>query len=198
MKTKLIRSRGRIALILEEKGVTNDNSKVLAAMTLLEGTGCWRLVDVRLSKYKNLSVYSGSCMADDFCASYTPKTEEDMVKLKSWLRDYTVTDEGEVLWCTFDGIVKGNPSVNRYTPATWKGFDQAGYFSQLEGLKKLKEIKDFWDNREEIGVDWRLENPLRQISSSEVFLRFALIKNNVYTEDGLDKIEKVKGVKSKS
>ena len=141
MKTKITRSKGYIALIIDNPKEANDKD-VLAAMTLHEGTGCWRLIDVRLAQYRSVSKYSGSCYADDFHAEYAPKSPEEAEFVKSLLREFEEHSDGSIHWCTFEGIVRGSQTRR----PTYISFDQAGFFSQIEGLAKMKEIKRFWES----------------------------------------------------
>lgn len=150
---------------------------VLAAMTLWEGTCCWRLVDVRLALHRVPSPYSGGCFADDFCDSLKPETEELALLVKSMLREYTETQGGMILWCTFNGIVRGKPAVNGYTPVTWAGFDQAGWWSRKDGLAYLKKTQAFWESFEG-NLAVKIHNPHHQPSSSEIRFQIGLKLSN--------------------
>lgn len=164
MKVTLSREKGRISLGYKDPGT--GERFILAAMTLFEGTGCWALVDVRLGRYRAPSPYSGGLFADDFCASYRPKNEQEATYVKSLLREYEERDDGQILWCTFEGIVRGQPEVNGYRPVSY--FDHAGYFSMKEGLARLQVIKVFWDTFEGDPASVRIDNPLRQPSAGVV------------------------------
>lgn len=169
MRTKIIRQRNRyIALVIDDPKKKNDDKDVLAAMTLYEGTGCWRLVDVRLSKYRTPNPYAGGLMADDLRAYLKPDNAEDAEYIKSRLREFKEYEDGSIMWCSFDGIVKGSPSVKGYTPRVYAAFDQAGFFSQAEGLAKLQEIQLFWDNVPDLNYKWRIDNPHRQPTLSSI------------------------------
>ncbi|WP_455233233.1 hypothetical protein [Geopseudomonas aromaticivorans] len=182
VKTRITRSRGYIALLQVEPGKATRESNVLAAMTLYEGTGCWRLVDVRLARHRTPSPYSGSLIAEDFHSSITPASPEDAAFFKSHLREYREDSDGTLRWCTFEGIVRGHPAVNGYTPPRWANFDQAGYFSQAEGLARLKEIQAFWDTYEGDPAKAKIDNPLRQ--PSESVLRGELYVHKLLAEKG--------------
>ncbi len=165
LKSKLLHQKGRIQLVIDDKK-TKEKS-VLAELTEYEGTGCWRLEDIRLTKHHAISAYSlGS--AESYCSSYSPKDKDESEYIKSKLREYAELDSGEILWASFEGPVRGHPEVNNYTPKRWANFDQVGYFDKKEGLEKLNEIKLFWDAKVEIGTDWRIDNPYRQPSESDI------------------------------
>lgn len=167
MKTKITRDRNQyIALIIDEPGKKGKERDVLAAMTLFEGTGCWKMTDVRLSRFRVPDPYAGSLNADVLHASLKPENEEDANYIKSRLREYQEDEDGTIRWCTFDGIVRGHPSVKGYAPARYKNFDQSGYFSQAEGLSKLQEIQLFWDNVPDLNYKWRINNPYWQPSQT--------------------------------
>ncbi|WP_199028449.1 hypothetical protein [Ralstonia sp. ASV6] len=168
VKTKLITEKGRISLVIDDPSKARDERDVVAAMTLHEGTGCWQLVDIRLSEHKKPSPFGGSMYADDFCARFLPDTPEDATVAKSLLREYKELEDGKLLWCTFDGIVRGEPEINGYAPVRY--FDQAGYFSKAGGLAKLAEIKSFWDSYQGDPATAKIPNPLRQ--PSELVVRF--------------------------
>lgn len=176
MITKITRSKGFIALIIDDISLPLEERPVLAAMTLYEGTGCWQLTDIRLSRSKTPSPYSGSPDADTLCATYKPNSAQEVDYIKSRLREYTEY-EGSILWCSFDGIVRGHATVNDYAPVRWANFDQAGYFSQAEGVEKLQEIKGYWDNVESLDANWRIENTNRQPTLSDIQHKLIMIKN---------------------
>lgn len=167
--TKLIRERGRISLVLDDPTVAEEDRAVVAAMTLYEGTGCWRLMDVRLSRHRVPSPYFGGLNADDLCASIKPESPAEAAYVKSRLREYQEEADGTILWCSFDGIVRGEATVNGHSPATYAGFDQAGYFGLRSGLKKLVEIKAFWETHHCAPKEARIANPFRQPGESQLF-----------------------------
>jgi hypothetical protein len=144
-QTKLVTEKSCISLVIDDPEKPRGEQDVVAAMTLYEGTGCWRLVDIRLSAHRKPSAYAGSLSADNLCASYKPESAAAARLVKSLLREYQEQEDGTLLWCTFDGIVRGDPKINGYAPVTYANFDQAGYFSKAGGLRKLAEIKAFWD-----------------------------------------------------
>jgi hypothetical protein len=167
MKTLIEHYKGAIRLVIDDPAKPRGERDVLAGMTEDEGTGCWQLIDVRLAKYGKPNPYAGSGSADTYCANYLPETPEDREIVKSMLREYTELEDGTILWCSFEGVVRGAPSVNGYSPVKWANFDQAGYFSRAEGLERLKEIQAFWEAHEgDLGV--KIDNPHRQPTLTEV------------------------------
>lgn len=176
MKTKFTRREGVISLIIDDPMKKPRDSDVLASMTLYEGTGCWTLIDIRLTKHRKPSKYSGSPSSDDYHAQLKPETEDAAEFIKSQLREYIEDSEGIIHWCNFDGIVKGKEYVNNYRPHNPLDFHPWGYFSRDEGVKVLKEIKAFWDDYDGDPSKVRLPNSNRQASLSE--LLFELLKRD--------------------
>lgn len=167
-KSEIIEREGHIALVLADPAVAAWERNRVAEMTEDEGTDCWRVVDIRLKRFPQLSMYGCSTGADVYHASFTPDTEAEARLVKPMLREYREDADGSIHWCTFDGIVRGHPEVDGYRPRRYLDFDQAGYFSRDEGMAKLLEMKAFWDVYDGSLVDARIENPHRQVSDSEV------------------------------
>lgn len=173
MKAKFIRDKGRLAIGYTPKGA--EKPFILAAATLHEGTGCWQIVDIRLTRFCVPSEYSCSLIADDITAVFSPRTTEEADIAKSMLREYRevpVTNNPSlpprIVWCTFDGILRGHPSVGGYSPKRHFDFEQAGYFSYKEVLRKLAEIQSSWGDFTGDPRTFRLANPDRQPSLIEV------------------------------
>lgn len=165
MKTRIRHERGRISLIEIDPTKKKGEENVLAAMTLYEGTGCWQLVDVRLARFKAPSQYSGGLDGQDFCARFKPESPDESAFIRSKLTRYREAEDGTIEWCTFEGIVKGSPTVSGYAPVSY--FDDAGYFNKADGLAYLTITKRFWDDY--AGGDFRRENPHRQTSETEIY-----------------------------
>jgi hypothetical protein len=172
MKTRIRHERGQIKLVIDDPAIPKDEQDALAAMSLLEGTGCWRLVDVRLTKHHVPGIGITSLGAEVYRASFKPETPENAEYAKSFLREYEEKPDGTLMWCTFDGVVRGAPEVKGYRPVHWANFDQAGYFSRADALAELKKIQEFWDDIESLDSDWRIKNPHRQPDWSDI--RFAV------------------------
>lgn len=171
MKATIRHEHQRIKLVIDDPNVPKDEQGVLAAMTLFEGTGCWHLVDVRLSLHKSINRYSGSGSAEDYHSSWEPKSPEEAELVKSLLREYREDSDGTIRWASFDGLVRGHPEVNGYRPVNYADFDQVGYFSYAEGLAYLKEAQTFWNGFEGDPNSVRIDNPHRQPSQSELSMR---------------------------
>lgn len=164
MKTLIERSRGQIKLVIDAPGRGRGERDVLALMTLQEGTGCWSLEDIRLTERRKPSPYWGNSGTEYF-ATFTPRSEDERTRAKALLRDAREVD-GVLVWCTFDGIVRGQPAINGYTPP---GDFQCGWWSMRDGLAKLQEAQAFWDGFEGDPATVRLPNPDRQPGESAVF-----------------------------
>jgi hypothetical protein len=192
MRTKLAHEPDYIALIQLEQGKLPRESNVLAAMTLYEGTGCWKLVDIRLSRHRNPSQYSGSLPADVLAAAVTPKTDTERDFVKANLREYREEPDGSITWCTFDGIVRGSPKVKGCAPVTY--FDQAGYFSRADGLAILKLAQEEWESYPEGAGFPRLHNPNRQHHPMDLFSAFRM--QDLVAKTLSDQCEKIASLKS--
>ena len=174
MDVRLIRDKNkRYITVAYDGGDADGGPFILASMTLHEGTGCWQVVDIRLSEHRKPSPYSGGLQADVLSANYKPENEAERELVKSMLREYIEQDDGAIVWCTYDGIVKGHDSVNGYRPV---GASPAGYFSYQEALKLMCDIHLFWDGFTGDPATVRLDNPHRQPSMSEVHFRIANLR----------------------
>lgn len=180
MKTKLIHDKGQIKLILDDPLKSRNDSDILAVLTHHADSGCWLLEDIRLTKSSPVGRY-WSQSADAFMATFLPVNESEAAYLKSKLKDYQVEPDGTLLWCTFDGIVKGQPEINGYKPRRYADFDQPGYFSRKDGLQKLTEIKAFWDGINNLDEHWQIENPNAQPSMSDIM--FACQIRRLYLDE---------------
>lgn len=173
MKTRIgYACRNSVIELLIDDGTKGPDRKVLASMTLFEGTGAWMMMDIRLARYRKPSAYSGSLIADDIRTTFKPDSAEDAERVKSWLREYT-EDELGIHWSTYEGLVRGQPRDG----ALWIARNNhIGFFSRKEGLAHLKEIQAWWTDYEGDSEDAKLDNPLRQLSLTEVICRLAVVK----------------------
>lgn len=165
MKVCLVEVAGFIALVDEESSTDPRMRNILAAMTNYEGGDLWQLVDVRLAKHRMPSPYFGGLFADDLHAVVRPESPEEADLFRSRLREYVEDETGALHWCTFDGIVRGEPL--RSMPS-WLEFDQAGFFSREEGLSRLCEIQLFWARFDGDPAQAKIDNPNRQPSIAEL------------------------------
>lgn len=167
-KSEVIEREGHIVLVLADPSVAPWKRNRVAEMTEDEGTGCWMLVDIRLKRFPQLSVYGCSTGADAYHASFAPENDGEAKMIKSMLREYREDADGSIHWCSFDGIVRGHPEVDGYRPIRYLNFNQSGGFSREEGMEKLLEMKAFWDVHDGSLANARIDNPHRQLSQSEV------------------------------
>lgn len=175
MKTRITRSTGYIALVYDVPG---DKPHVLASMTLHEGTGCWQMTDLRLSKHQKPSEYSGCLIADKINAHITYKNDIEKEIALKMLREYEIDEEKKTItWCTYDGLIKGHESIDGYAPP-WAS-KRLGFFTQKEGVQKLHEIKAFWDVFEGDFESARQPNPLRQPFDSDIRFAIYAAANNI-------------------
>lgn len=85
--------------------------------------------------------------------------------------EYVEDSDGNLMWCTFDGIVRGSPTVNGYKPS-WIKLDHPGFFGYKDGLKQLNEIKAFWKTVQNLESNWRINNVHLQPTKTELFFKF--------------------------
>lgn len=163
METQIhYRSPGHITLVVVDPPLPPDDQGVLASLIHYRHTGCWWLTDIRLARHQNPSPYSAGVAAHHYCAAYFPETRAQAEVLKSLLREYQVSEEGEFLWCTFDGLVRGTPEVHGVRPVT--ACDQMGFFSRREGLDRLEAMRAFWAETKDPGTppgSLKIPNPYR-------------------------------------
>ncbi len=181
MKTKLIRDKRRVQLVLAEPNpeILYDKG-VVAGMTEDEGTGCWIIADIRLGQHLIANPYAGSISGEDFVSTYKPESSTEREFYLSRLKEVDEREDGTLLWCSYSGIVRGSQSVGGYTPATWMNFTPHVYHSYREGLEVLKEIRAFWDNYIGTIADAKIDNPHYQPTGSSI--RSQLIMEQVLKE----------------
>lgn len=167
-KSKIIERQGQIALVLVNPNAVPWEQNRVAEMTNYEGTDCWTLVDIRLKRYPQLSQYGCSTSAEDYHSIFTPVSNDEAQIVKSLLREYWEDANGGIHWCTFNGIVRGHPEVNGYSPIRYLNFDQSGYFSRKEAMLKMLVMKAFWDSHEGSLSEARIENPNKQFGVTEM------------------------------
>jgi hypothetical protein len=170
MKTRLSHEKGRVSLIIDHQGDLTKEKAVLAQMTHMEGTGCWSITDIRLSRECRAHQYSCSEIAEDFQAHIIPESPDEAAFIKSRLREYHELENGTILWCTFRNIVRGQSSVKGYTPPTSTGFHPPVYHSRADGLAYLKALKVFWDEHEGPTEAAKVVNPDNQPRESMLMM----------------------------
>jgi len=168
LKTKLMREKGRISLVIDHGSDKTKEKMVLAAMTLFEGTDCWDVIDIRLEDHPAANPWSGSGSGDDFYSTYRPETPEEAEYLRSVLREYEELKDGSFRWCTFRGIVRGECEINGYAPAWYQEFKRPVFHSFRNGLTHLKEIQAFWESYNGSIRDSKIKNPYRQATETDI------------------------------
>ena len=183
MKTKFSIEKGRMSLLVDQGKNTDAEKQVLAAMTLSEGTRCWTVIDTRLNRVPVAHPWSGSEMAEDFNASWKPKSASEAEAVKAMLLEYEEREDGTLMWCTYRNIVRGKLDVKGYTPVTPHGIKLHIHHSKAEGMNKLREIKAFWENHQGTIAEGAIHNPYSQPSSSDIWL--TLTCNELLAKHGL-------------
>lgn len=171
MKTR-ISSRGNNCYeLLVDEGPNCNDRKVLAGMTLFQGTGCWMLTDIRLHTHRTPSAYSGSLYADDISCNYKPKNEAESKLVQSFLREFTIEEDGSISWSSFEGLVRGH-----LRPCAWSRtyHNGIGYFTRAEGFAYLRELQKFWLDCDADPAIVKIENPHRQPNVSGIYWKLRL------------------------
>lgn len=161
MQTKLIEThKNRIRLTLDN-GKKGRDQIVLAEMQLIYGQKLWILKDIRLCEYQEPNQF-GVNNAGDFCSSIYPKPGIiDADFIKSMLHDFVERPSGQIVWPTYDGIVKGPEKVTT---------ESVGYFRKSEGLSLLHQMQVDWAEVENLESQWRKPNPNRQPSMEQIVM----------------------------
>lgn len=167
MKIKVIKYPGYYKLVCNEQSInekhncSQEDPITLATMSTWEMSKCWKLRDMRLEDVFHPSPYlEGSNLQ-----KYMPVDEDDAQNLKSQLRYYKETPEGEIKWGTFVGIVGMGDKTDHPDNLSWIAQSIEGCWSFNAAREKFKEIKEFWKSFE--GNDLKnamMENPNKQIS----------------------------------
>jgi hypothetical protein len=194
MKVKLLQDAGYFRLVVDESKInekyncSQENPIVLAVLTTWEGTKCWSLRDIRLEEV----IYPSEHLEGFNLQKYMPKNEEDAKNLKSKLKYFKETPEGEILWGTFCGVVGMGDRTDHPDNPSWVGKAIEGCWSFKEVRKKLKEIRSFWENFE--GEDLKLAkmvNPYKQMRATDYKLEmtYGLTTSNSLNEDNTKVVE---------
>lgn len=188
MKTRISCLRNQAYELVVDDGKKDKERRVLAGMTLFEGTGLWMLTDIRLHRYRQPSAYSGGLFADDVSCYYKPKDDDELKLVRGLLREFTVDQEGAIYWSSFEGLVRGPRRGGTWSRTDHNGI---GYFSKAEGMAYLKEIQKFWDVFEGDPAAAKIENPNLQPSETQVsfkvfFARHPNLGPELAVEDGFD------------
>lgn len=164
MKTRILSVRNRHYELVIDDGKAGADRRVLAGMTLYEGTRSWMLVDIRLHPFGTAHEYSGVAYADDIASRYLPESPEEADFVRSRLHTYTEDAEG-IRWATFAGLVKGTPRDSPWLARN----NHVGYFSRAEGFAYLKELQGWWASFEGNPDKAKISNPWLQPSQTQLF-----------------------------
>jgi hypothetical protein len=163
VKTKFLRERGRVSLVVDTgEPTTMDNKQALAAMTLLEGTGCWSIIDIRLDDHPSADPWSASGFSEEFYSELKPESSEQAIEVKAMLKEYQELKDGTLVWCSFRDIVRGESGVNGFTPSGKNNFQPPVYHSRRQGLALLREIQEFWEAHAGTIEESKIDNPYSQ------------------------------------
>jgi hypothetical protein len=170
MKVKVLRDPGYFRLVCDDEAInkkydcSQEQPICLARLSTWEGSKCWQLRDMRLEDV----CYPFYHLEGSNLQTYMPVDEEDAKNLKSQLRYYKESPEGEIRWGTFVGIVGMGDRTDHPDNPSWIAQSVEGCWSFNAAREKLKEIKEFWEKFE--GDDLKLammENPYRQMYVSD-------------------------------
>ncbi len=157
------------AAINAKYGATQADPLVLASMQEFFNTGCWAVLDWRLSQHRrepSKYLESGPCV-------YEVKHPEEKDMITSELHTYELDSEGggqQICWYTWDvNCWDGdNPSCKSTTGETMA---QVARFTYKGAKERINEIRAFWEKFEgaELDVGTKIENPYRQPSEGYFF-----------------------------
>jgi hypothetical protein len=190
MKTKLVKNKGSVDLILDEpiEGVLYDKG-VVAGITQHADLDCWVVVDMRLGQHIQCSPYTASISAEDFTSTAQPTSQKERREIIDYLKEYHEFSDGRIVWCSFNKLVRGHSHIKGHAPVTWSGYSPPVFHSRKDALNILMQIKDFWDGYSGSLKDSKIENPYYQptISFIEGDLRFrAILRERKLNSESLD------------
>ncbi len=171
MKTRISSQRNSVYEVLIDDGTKRANRRVLASMSLFEGTGLWMVTDIRLHRTREPSAYSGGLFSDDIHCSIKPKNAEEAKRVRAALREFYEEEDGTLTWSTFEGLVKG-PRQDSAQSMIWSpnSHNGIGYFSKSEGLAYLASVQEWWATYEGDPCDAKIDNPNRQPSAMHFWM----------------------------
>lgn len=193
IKVKIHKGQGCREIVVNDPKInakydaTNSKPVVLASMVEFFNSGCWGVLDLRISKHKVPSPYleAGSCF-------YKPSDEADKEKITSELHTYRLekSKDGEyVTWNTWDvNCWDGdNPSCQSKTGYL---YNQVARFTYKGALQRLAEIREFWEKFEGDNIESvRLENPYRQKSETHFSMMKFILEEKEKANKALKKKE---------
>lgn len=178
MKTKIIKSKGYWRLVVQDEEVnqqydcTNKNPVVLGVLTEFFDSGCWALSDYRLSKHRFPSPY-----LEEAVQIYHYENEKEKNKVIEYLHTYEISEKEKcIIWSKFDSYAfdGDNPS---HTDKYGEVYSTVARFSFKEGLNRLKQQKEFWENYDKKDLksdEIRIENIHRQPGETEIYFKIEL------------------------
>jgi D-hexose-6-phosphate mutarotase len=140
-------------------------------MTEQEGTGCWMVVDIRLHPRPVAHEYAGGVRAEDVHSRFKPESEEEAQAAKAMLREYEERSDGELVWCAYTNLVRGEQGVKGYIPVAYDNFHPSVYHSRVSAWAKLRALKEFWEQHEGTVAEAKIQNPHVQPTESVVMQR---------------------------
>lgn len=171
MKTKIIKSKGYIELVLDEpvEGIMFDKG-VIAGMTQFADLNCWILCDIRLGRNINCSPYTASIAADDYFCHLIPEDDAQRQHILSYLKEYQEHNDGTITWCSYNKMVRGLSTIDGYSPSSHLHFYPEVYHSRKNALALLIQIQEYWNNYSGTLADSKIENPYLQKTASEILM----------------------------
>ena len=176
MKTKIVKERCRILLVQDIPVPPGSGRPQLAAMTEREGTGCWKVVDIRLHPRPAAHEFSGGGNAEDVHSRFKPESEEEAQTVKAMLQEYEERSDGELVWCPCTNMVRGEQGVKGYIPKSWDNFHPPVYHTRASAWAKLRAIKEFWEQHKGTVAEAKIPNPHAQPTESDVMRKIHLAR----------------------
>lgn len=130
-------------------------------------SGCWHLTDIRLTRPHVKPHEFSFVNAEQYWSVYYPETQDEADFVRNKLKHVKEVD-GEIHYCTFEGIVEGSPTVNGYAPPQRGPYD-GGFFHFDKGMDYLRTLRRFWKTETDMCV--KIPNP--NLQPSVDMLRYA-------------------------
>ncbi len=196
MKTKIIKKSGYYKLIIDDKEINKkygyeDNPIVLGTISEFADAGQWRVEDYRLRKNSLPSPY-----LEDGVQEYKPKNKDEINYLEKNLHTFKVDNQtGIYYWPRFDSTLYEGGDHPCLTDPKIKQYNSVARFTFQKAYELLKEQKSFWktcDENDLTSSRVKINNPMRQLSDSEIFFEFSEAKKIMMEAKEKQEVEKKK------
>ncbi len=178
MKTIILNYKNqqlKLAINEADSGRNKKDFAVLAVATLYAGLGVWTIEDIRLEQHSLASPYF-NIGAEKYWACYAaPDIDTANIArglIKEQFPKSDDSDQLEIDYCTFDGIVRGKTPqemgvashLNNLSASLHKRSDVDLYFEELISFWDNQLIKEGAPNAREEASKVKINNPWLQLS----------------------------------